>query len=334
MNIMKVFILFIGTTFGTNAIAATPSQCDNVLLTKNISKIKESSDLFSAWLSLIDESNYSSVKQDASANAPGYFSGDYHDFKQKRTTYLNGQKSSFSSSRAKEVLSISLPDNAISAWRSCVSGNSSGLFAFSVRGTEQSVDIVVGWRHPPGLSNPDRIDVTVNGQRLNVSFPANFEGEKTITIPRPSGEINGNVNATIAGAGYTTTFHVPAYAVPIPPLLCGTNSRRIYASNSNGATAQLKIPPSECDRTIIIGGVAGATLKEYGDPWVRVYLDQGDGSAPAQAQEYVAEKGTTFAKVNREIFLRKGEERQITVKHENFRALANETTAWADVPTP
>ncbi|MBQ5939785.1 hypothetical protein [Massilia sp. AB1] len=158
--------------------------------------------------------------------------------------------------------------------------------------------------------------------------------KKTIAVPRDGEEIVGNVNATVGGASYTAAFHVPSYVAPKPPRLCGSGSRRIEAKNGDGAAAQLLIPPSDCDRQIRVGGVAGAVYETPGDPWVKVSMDTGDGTAPAQAQNGVAASGITYASVTRELFLRAGEERRITVKHENFRARAAETSAWAEVPTP
>lgn len=334
MQTKLILLLSLSLTLGAGAAAAVPSECDNVLLTKNISRARQSNQVFSAWLSLIDVSNYGKIKQDASADVPVYFSGDYQSFDEKRRRYLNQQASTFTSSNARETLSSSLPEQAIPAWRACVASHSSGLFAYPVRGTRKSVDVVVGWRHPPGLANPGKLEVAVNGRTLDAAFPSNFEGEKTIAVPRDGEEIVGNVNATVGGASYTAAFHVPSYVAPKPPRLCGSGSRRIEAKNGDGAAAQLLIPPSDCDRQIRVGGVAGAVYETPGDPWVKVSMDTGDGTAPAQAQNGVAASGITYASVTRELFLRAGEERRITVKHENFRARAAETSAWAEVPTP
>lgn len=178
MQTKLILLLSLSLTLGAGAAAAVPSECDNVLLTKNISRARQSNQVFSAWLSLIDVSNYGKIKQDASADVPGYFSGDYQSFDEKRRRYLNQQASTFTSSNARETLSSSLPEQAIPAWRACVASHSSGLFAYPVRGTRKSVDVVVGWRHPPGLANPGKLEVAVNGRTLDAAFPSNFEGKK------------------------------------------------------------------------------------------------------------------------------------------------------------
>lgn len=331
MGKLPVILLLVAAGAG-NAVASV-TNCDNVLLAKNVSSIKENRQTFSAWLSMINQNNYSENKSRYALDVPGYFNGDYADFSRHRERFQREEGSAFQSGQARSVLSSALPDDAIAAWRSCVVAHVNGVYAYPIRADRDNAKVVIGWRRSPGGAPVEALTIIVNGRELKHDIPAGFEGEQTIAIVRTGQALNGAVNVRAGSGAYTADFHVPVYESPLPPLACGAGSKRIEARNGNGALAQITVPPSRCDRYVRATAIAGAVYETPGDPWVKVRLVSG-GMPPAEDYRGVTVEGVTTARVSREVFVPAGQEVVFTASHENFHARAVETTVWAEVPTP
>jgi hypothetical protein len=190
-------------------------DCDNVLTAKTIHVLNSETRSKLAWMNLVNEQNYESKKEEASAIIPGYFSGSWSSFAEKRSELYKEQNYMSDEYESRQELRIELPKEAFDKWIKCVEINSNGLF-FTIEDIDsKGATLRVDWKPAPGLSGQPLINITVE---LEGAKPSTFEkisninvGTSRYKLTRVSENtiIRGILNGKINGDNYSQKIYIP-----------------------------------------------------------------------------------------------------------------------------
>lgn len=247
-NIVSVVVLFL--ILVPLKSMAHSQDCNNVLMQKTVHLLGTQARSKLAWMKLVNSDNYEMAKNQAAADVPGYFSGDYDSFKEKRDKLLTKEAYSLDEFEASQELRIGLPKGSVSAWRDCVIANSSGLFSWVEDIDKDAATVGLAWQPAPGLTTLDKVDPDLIGAKKDskiFSLKNLPKGEKYFIVQRDkkNGVIRGAISG-IAGVdgNYSTKIYIPPIVEVKPPPV---RSLTIGACTGKGGVNGVRFwgPPSE-----------------------------------------------------------------------------------------
>lgn len=210
----------------------TTTDCAVVLLPQ-IEIQNRSREVQNAWLNLITEATFETIKRSAGigsgANAglpisgipaqfSGFFNGSYEDFQEKRRNYLSLEAGDFSEATTEALFRQSLTGEQLQAWTACVTQNRVGLVLMLFDDNAASVTADVFYSGTPG--SRVRVDVTItNGSvqgrsRLRVHLVSG--GNQRFNVTRSAVDADIKV---IANSRTLAASAVSIWPLPIPPVL-------------------------------------------------------------------------------------------------------------------
>ena len=217
-NNMKTFLYITALLICVKAQCQS-DRCKDALLTPTVFSKHKSSHLEYAWLSLVTKENYEETKKKAKGKVPGYFDGDFENFKIKRTNFYTSHDIHLSTAQSEDVVTSYLPKPAYMVWEKCMNAQN-GLNAWPVETNKNGATLIIKWNPVPGLEELMDIKIKIYGIRNSSDF-AGFtkmgRGEKSFALVRqsPETEIRGTINATANGGSYQMEFYLAPYDVEI-----------------------------------------------------------------------------------------------------------------------
>jgi hypothetical protein len=148
------FAVLFSTLFAFAAFPAIgQTDCTQVLLQRNVSLLNSYDYSTVVYLHSIDEEQFNKIKQNATANVPGYFAGTWDNFQEERKKVAELTKYTATVEQSRSALTnIGLP-GATEAWLGCVKENSGasafyGSFTGDLKGNNFVVH--VNWKAATG----------------------------------------------------------------------------------------------------------------------------------------------------------------------------------------
>jgi len=206
--------------FASSALAQQ-SSCDSVLLTRNTESVTASKRTLQAWLKLVTEDNYDTMKRKAVASLAGFFVGGYQDFATQRRHYYEESHYNSDEFEARQELRVALPSDAVGAWRDCVTRDTAGLVIWIDDVTADAATIGVRWKPSAGLGALRDVSVDLTGAKAG-SRLANTtilnQGQTTFIVERRTRNmpVRGAINGTTGSPAVTFSekFYVPSMPPP------------------------------------------------------------------------------------------------------------------------
>ncbi len=126
-----------------------------------------------AYLSLVTSDTYESAKRTASADVPGYFSGDYSEFKKKIASNVNILKFSNDRKLADVQFKSGISPEQVQAWSDCIANRP--LILFPGRNMADKIFFQVKYNGAPGAST--LVTLSFSGG------PYNKAKQASVTLP-------------------------------------------------------------------------------------------------------------------------------------------------------
>lgn len=251
------------------------SDCDAVLVQRNVTNVEENSYYRMAWMQLIDRENYEEVKRDADASIADWFSGSYEDFAKKRASFKSESRFELTTDTSRSLMQSLLDSGAVSAWESCMT--SRGFYHRVGRITPTEVQLVLYFDPPAGINTIKSLSTDLPAFVKSASLRNTKKmgrGKKTFVLRRSK---NLDFMAAITGlAGtdgeYGTTFFIPA-AFKLGPDQPLGKAPVVRASGAGECDASLTYATGNARREIRLEGTATALSGGYGTVGVNILVN-------------------------------------------------------------
>jgi hypothetical protein len=175
---------FVGPAFAIVSVVASShaiaqgGNCDIELFKAHTSQqSSESTKLFA--LHLVNEGNYAEARKSASAEFPGYFSGDFKEFNTKRSQKYEETKYKYNHDHAVNIVSSGIDAVGLAAYQACLEGGSTLTATLVKSPTEQLLALRITFRPKTAVPDQNQLVIQVIG-----ATPFGAMGDPQLSDPK------------------------------------------------------------------------------------------------------------------------------------------------------
>lgn len=210
-------------------------RCSDVLI-EQFSSIESRASASVAWLNVVNEGNYTAAKAKAGAKYKSLFSGNYEQFKERRSEYFRQISYVSDSSESESEVRSYLLQIQIESWERCMRGKQSYLFVRFVDIAEDGATLLVESGAPDGAPPIRSVITTLRGAKetsegaIELSKLKEINGSRRFDLVREArgGRIVGTITGNLYGTTYSESFSLAKYQNPPPPCNPDPVSTTVY----------------------------------------------------------------------------------------------------------
>ncbi|MEM1173869.1 MAG: hypothetical protein AAGI27_03565 [Pseudomonadota bacterium] len=250
-------------------VAHSKSDCDSVLVQRNVTSVQDEAHLQLAWLQMINRDNYEEAKASGSALVPGLFDSGYDSFAQKRSSLRKRSSFDLTTRNSRSILQSLMDENAVKKWAECMKDR--GLYTRVGMITPTDIQLEIFWDPADGLG--DLRDISID---LPPGVTAKDLGKlRTLSRGKHSYVLRRSKNTQFLasirgvaglGGGYSDSIYVP-WAYELGDKETMGDSPQDIASGAGGCGADTYVVTGNAEKevflranTTAVAGRGGGTI--------------------------------------------------------------------------